>query len=100
MSGNVEADDALVHGTIVGRYRIEREVGRGGMGAVYLATRSDDEYRKQVAIKIVKRGMDSADIVRRFRHERQTLASLEHPNIAHLLDSGTTDEGLPYFIME
>jgi len=84
-----EADSAA--GRHIGHYRIEREIGRGGMGAVYLAVRDDDEYQKRVAIKVVKRGMDTDDVVRRFRTERQILAQLEHPNITRLLDGGTTD---------
>ncbi len=83
----------------IGSYKILREIGRGGMGVVYLAER-DDEYRKQVAIKLIKRGMDTDAVLQRFRHERQILANLEHPNIARLLDGGTTDDGLPYFVME
>ncbi|HEY0928974.1 MAG TPA: serine/threonine-protein kinase [Gemmatimonas sp.] len=83
-----------------GPYRLLREIGRGGMGTVYLATRDDGEYRHQVAIKLVKRGMDTDVILARFRHERQILAGLDHPNIARLLDGGTTDTGLPYFVME
>ncbi|MCP9495265.1 MAG: protein kinase [Pyrinomonadaceae bacterium MAG19_C2-C3] len=87
-------------GRRVGAYRIVREIGRGGMGAVYLAVRADSAYQKRVAIKLVKRGMDTDFILRRFRNERQILASLDHPNIARLLDGGTTDDGLPYFVME
>jgi eukaryotic-like serine/threonine-protein kinase len=87
-------------GRRVGSYRLVRELGRGGMGAVYLAVRADDEYQKRVAVKLVKRGMDTDFILRRFRQERQILASLEHPYIARLLDGGTTDDGLPYFVME
>jgi len=87
-------------GKRLGSYRIEREIGRGGMGSVYLAVRADDEYKKRVAIKLIKRGMDTDFIVRRFRNERQILASLDHPHIARLLDGGTTDDGLPYFVME
>jgi serine/threonine-protein kinase len=83
-----------------GAYQIIREIGRGGLGAVYLAARADDEYRKQVAIKLVRRGLDTEDILRRFRNERQILAQLDHPNIARLIDGGTTDDGLPYFVME
>jgi serine/threonine protein kinase/TolB-like protein/Tfp pilus assembly protein PilF len=86
-------------GRRVGLYRIVRGIGHGGMGAVYLATRDDNEYQKQVAIKLVKRGMDTEAILRRFRHERQILADLDHANIAKLLDGGTTD-GLPYFVMD
>jgi serine/threonine protein kinase/Tol biopolymer transport system component/tetratricopeptide (TPR) repeat protein len=89
-----------VIGKRLGSYRIEREIGRGGMGSVYLAVRADDEYKKRVAIKLIKRGMDTDFIVRRFRNERQILASLDHPHIARLLDGGTTEDGLPYFVME
>ncbi len=70
------------------------------MGAVYLAARADDEYQKQVAVKIIKRGLDTDEVRRRFRNERQILARLEHPNIARLLDGGTTEDGLSYFVME
>ncbi len=87
-------------GRRIGHYTLIKEIGQGGMGTVYLATRADDEYKKRVAIKLIKRGMDSDDILRRFRNERQILASLDHPNIAKLLDGGTTDEGLPFFVME
>jgi serine/threonine protein kinase/Tol biopolymer transport system component/tetratricopeptide (TPR) repeat protein len=93
-------DDAPFVGRRIGSYRIVREIGRGGMGAVYLAVRADDEFQKRVAIKLVKRGMDTDFILRRFRQERQILASLEHQNIGRLLDGGTTDDGLPYFVME
>ncbi|MCM3876608.1 MAG: protein kinase [Thermoanaerobaculia bacterium] len=84
----------------IGPYTLLREIGRGGMGSVYLAERSDHEYRGRVALKLVKRGMDTDFILQRFRAERQILASLNHPNIARLLDGGTTDDGLPYFVME
>jgi eukaryotic-like serine/threonine-protein kinase len=94
-----EESDEVMEGRSIGHYRIVREIGRGGMGAVYLAERTD-EYREQVALKIVKRGMDTDFMVRRFRHERQILASLHHPNIARLLDGGTTEDGRPYFVME
>jgi tetratricopeptide (TPR) repeat protein/tRNA A-37 threonylcarbamoyl transferase component Bud32 len=87
-------------GRIVGRYRLTRELGRGGMGTVYLATRADNTYEKDVALKLVRRGMDTDFILARFRRERQILASLEHPNIARLLDGGATDDGLPYLVME
>ena len=84
----------------IGPYKILREIGRGGMGIVYLASRDDDQYSKQVAIKLIKRGMDTDAVLQRFRHERQILANLEHPNIARLLDGGTNNDGLPYFVME
>jgi len=87
-------------GRRIGAYQLVRELGRGGMGAVFLARRADDEFQKQVAIKVIKRGMDTDFILRRFRNERQILATLDHQNIARLLDGGTTDDGLPYFVME
>lgn len=84
----------------VGAYALQRCIGRGGMGSVWLATRSDNEFKKQVAIKLVKRGMDTQEILRRFRLERQLLAGLTHPNIAALIDGGSTPDGLPYLVME
>jgi non-specific serine/threonine protein kinase/serine/threonine-protein kinase len=84
----------------IGPYRLIREIGHGGMGTVYLGVRDDDAFQKRVAIKVLKLGMDTETIVRRFRHERQILASLEHPYIAGLLDGGTTPDGRPYFAME
>jgi tetratricopeptide (TPR) repeat protein len=84
----------------VGPYRLIRELGRGGMGTVFLAERDDDQYHAQVAVKLVRPGMDTEFILARFRRERQTLARLHHPNISRLLDGGTTDAGLPYFVME
>jgi eukaryotic-like serine/threonine-protein kinase len=93
-------DSGPLVGRRVGAYRIVREIGRGGMGAVYLATRDDAEFRKQVAIKVVKPGMDTAEVLDRFRYERQILANLEHPYIARLFDGGSTAEGRPFFVME
>src|SRR5258708_4852642 len=87
-------------GQRIGPYEILREIGHGGMGTVFLAVRADDQYRKEVAIKLVNRGMDTDMILRRFVMERQILANLEHPNIARLLEGGTTSDGLPYFVME
>ncbi len=87
-------------GRRIGAYRVVREIGRGGMGAVYLAERADGEFRQRVAVKLIKRGMDTDFILRRFRNERQILATLDHPYIARLLDGGTTDDGLPFFVME
>ena len=94
-----EEDGAPV-GRQFGAYRVIREIGRGGLGVVYLAARADDVYRKEVAIKLIRRGLDTDDILRRFRNERQILAQLEHPNIARLIDGGTSDDGLPYFVLE
>jgi len=84
----------------VGAYELQKCIGRGGMGSVWLATRSDNEFKKQTAIKLVKRGMDTQEILRRFRLERQVLAGLQHPNIAALIDGGSTPDGLPYLVME
>jgi serine/threonine protein kinase/tetratricopeptide (TPR) repeat protein len=93
-------DDMSRVGRRLGAYQLVRALGRGGMGAVYLAERDDGAFKQQVAIKLVKRGMDTDQVLARFRAERQILASLDHPNIARLLDGGTTDDGLPYFAME
>ncbi|MBS1793470.1 MAG: serine/threonine protein kinase [Acidobacteria bacterium] len=87
-------------GRQIGAYRIEKELGKGGMGAVYLASRADREFDKKVAIKLIKRGFDTDEIIERFRHERQILAALEHPNITRLIDGGSTEDGLPYLVMD
>jgi non-specific serine/threonine protein kinase/serine/threonine-protein kinase len=87
-------------GRRVGPYKIVEQIGVGGMGEVYRAFRADDQYKKQVALKVVRGGQDSAFVVSRFRNERQILASLDHPNIAHLHDGGTTEDGVLYFVME
>lgn len=84
----------------IGPYLIIRELGRGGMGTVYLAERADGVYQKQVAIKLVNQFVNSEMILHRFKAERQILANLDHPNIAGLLDGGTTDDGCPYLVME
>ncbi len=94
-----EAAESL-QGSGIGPYRLQQELGRGGMGRVYLARRDDGQYQKQVAIKLIKHGMDTDGVMRRFRHERQTLATLDHANIARFLDGGVTEQGLPYFVME
>ena len=96
-------DSPVKHARIgrrIGPYQIIEEIGVGGMGEVYRAFRADDQYRKQVAIKLVRTGQESNFVVARFKNERQVLASLDHPNIARLLDGGTTEEGVPYFVME
>jgi non-specific serine/threonine protein kinase/serine/threonine-protein kinase len=87
-------------GTRIGAYELRHEIGVGGMGAVHLAVRADAEFEKQVAIKILKRGMDSGELLARFRRERQVLAALEHPGIARLIDGGATEDGRPYIVME
>jgi serine/threonine protein kinase len=86
-------------GTRIGHYELLELIGEGGMGLVYLAEQKEPVKRK-VALKIVKLGMDTKQVVARFEAERQTLALLEHPNIAHVFDAGTTDSGRPYFVME
>ena len=93
-----ESED--VSGTRLGAWRVIKEIGRGGMGTVYLACRDDDQFQKHVAIKVVKRGMDTAELLSRFRHERQILAQLDHPFIARLIDSGNTQQGRPFLVME
>src|SRR5215471_8704400 len=82
------SEPVLSAGTRLGAYKVIREIGRGGMGTVYLATRADEEFRKQVAIKLVTAGFDHQSIVQRFRNERQILAGLDHPSIARLHDGG------------
>lgn len=84
----------------IGPYRVIRELGRGGMATVYLAEPDDAQYRMRVAIKLIRHGMDTRDVLRRLRQERQILASLDHPHIARLLDGGSTADGQPYFVME
>jgi eukaryotic-like serine/threonine-protein kinase len=87
-------------GRRIGSYQIIEEIGEGGMGEVYRAVRADDQYRKQVAIKVVRVGFDSRFTLARFRAERQILANLDHPNVTRLLDGGATEEGQPYLVME
>lgn len=87
-------------GRRLGAYRVVGELGRGGMGVVFEAVRDDDAYSKRVALKVAARAAYSQDFLQRFRHERQILARLEHPHIARLLDGGTTEEGIPFFVME
>ncbi|UFP93235.1 serine/threonine-protein kinase [Gloeobacter morelensis] len=96
----LEAPAFSVVGSRLGAYRVLREIGRGGMSVVYLAGRADAQFRKQVAIKLLKPGWESAHLVERFQLERQLLANLEHPNIARLIDGGATREGRPYLVME
>lgn len=93
------ATDPFV-GRKIGPYQLIRKIGAGGMGAVYLAARADDAFNKRVAIKLVRADVDTQAVLRRFRQERQILAPLDHPNITRLLDGGTTDQGLPYFVMD
>jgi serine/threonine-protein kinase len=93
------ARDSLI-GLRLGPWRLLREIGRGGMGAVYLAERDDGEYLQQAAIKLVRPGWDVGQLLQRFRAERQILATLNHPNIARLLDGGVSSDGKPYLVLE
>ncbi len=95
-----EAPKSAMEGRRIGSWRLVREIGRGGMGAVYLAARADQQYESSVAIKLVRPGFDTDFMLHRFRRERQILARLEHPNITRLLDGGATEEGIPYLVME
>ena len=87
-------------GMRIGPWRLLREIGRGGMGAVWLAERADGEYAQQAAVKLVRSGWDADALLQRFRAERQILATLSHPNIARLLDGGVADDGRPYLVLE
>ena len=97
--GTGHEQDRMI-GRRLGAYEILKLIGSGGMAAVYLAVRADDQYRKRVAIKLIHPGLEKEAVCRRFRNERQTLAALDHPNIVRLLDGGTTEEGLPYLVMD
>ncbi len=94
------ADATYEAGHRIGPYELLRPVGQGGMSTVYLATRADGHYQRTVAIKLIRRGFESAQILHRFRMERQILAGLEHPSIARLYDGGTTEDGFPFLVME
>ena len=100
----VECESAATYarqeGRRIGAFEVVRELGRGGMSRVFLAQRADGQYEQQVALKLLRPGLDSEVDVVRFRAERQILASLDHPNIARLLDGGITDDGLPYIVLE
>jgi serine/threonine protein kinase len=97
---SARTDPHSLEGRHIGPYQILRELGKGGMGVVYLAARADRAFHKQVAIKIVHAGLGNAEMIARFEQEREILASLDHPNIARLLDGGTTSDGLSYLVME
>ena len=89
-----------IEGRMIGQWRLLREIGHGGMGSVYLVERADQQYESQAAIKLVRQGLDTDFILRRFRRERQILARLDHPNITKMFDGGTTEDGIPYLVME
>lgn len=99
-SADDDATGAGRIGTRIGRYRVVARIGSGGMGVVYRAVPEEGVARLPVALKLIKRGMDSEDIIRRFLRERGILARLEHPNITRLLDGGVTDDGRPWFALE
>jgi eukaryotic-like serine/threonine-protein kinase len=97
--GAALAQDPII-GREIGPYRVLREIGRGGMGCVYLAQRADDKFRRRVALKTVNPSLVDKHSLRRFENERQTMAMLDHPNIIKLLDGGTTEDGLPWLAMD
>jgi eukaryotic-like serine/threonine-protein kinase len=99
LTGSEPSPDGLI-GARIGAWRLEERVGRGGMGEVYRARRADEAYDQEAAVKIIRTGLSSWEMVRRFRMERQILARLEHPNISTLLDGGVTPEGYPYLVMQ
>jgi len=94
------AYERALAGRLIGSYRVIERIGHGGMGAVYLAERADEQFEKRVAIKVVRDTLARPGLAERFRAERQILASLEHPNIARLIDGGELDDGTPYVVME
>ncbi len=96
----LEAQPEALAGRRLGAYRLVEVLGQGGMGVVYLAERADEQFEQRVAIKLMPRGMETAEMERRLLLERQILANLQHPNIAHLLDGQVTEEGFPYLVME
>ena len=102
LSPVIEAASAAdrFEGRELGPYRVLHRLGHGGMGAVYLAERADEQFRRRVAIKLVRPGYDDGQLLRRFGNERQMLAVLDHPNIVKLLDAGVTEDGIPYFVMD
>src|SRR5262249_39972462 len=95
----VEAASGEAPGALIGPYKLIELLGEGGMGSVWLAQQTAP-VRRMVAVKLIKAGMDSAQVVARFEAERQALALMDHPHIARVLDGGTTGEGRPYFVMD
>jgi len=100
LADDSEPDPRLRAGVRIGAYRLVRELGKGGMGSVWLAERADGQFSQQVALKLIRIGMDSEHVQRQFRRERALLARLQHPNIAQLIDGGIDERGRPWFAME
>ncbi len=98
-AATIDASISEWPGTVIGPYKLLQAIGEGGMGTVYMAEQQEP-VRRMVALKIIKPGMDSAQVIARFEAERQALALMDHPNIAKVLDAGTTESGRPYFVME
>ena len=97
---NLEPPQAMEGpGTVIGPYKLLEQIGEGGMGIVYMAEQTQP-VRRKVALKIIKPGMDTKQVIARFEAERQALALMDHPNIARVLDAGATESGRPYFVME
>ncbi len=99
-AASTSASISAMEGRLIGHWRLIREIGRGGMGSVYLAARADQQYESNVAVKLVRPGWDTDSMLQRFRRERQILARFDHPNITRLFDGGSTAEGVPYLVME
>src|SRR5262249_42733122 len=97
----VTTDETLVEksGMVIGPYKLVEQIGEGGMGTVWMAQQTEP-VRRLVAVKLIKAGMDSRQVIARFEAERQALALMDHPNIARVLDGGTIDTGRPYFVMD
>src|SRR5204862_6445666 len=88
-----------VPSAVIGPYKLLEQIGEGGMGVVYMAEQAAP-VRRKVALKVIKPGMDTREVIARFEAERQALALMDHPNIARIFDAGATDTGRPYFVME
>src|SRR5262249_35640408 len=99
-AGTVVEQSVSAHpGAVIGPYQLLEQVGEGGMGTVWMAQQTEP-VKRRVAVKLIKAGMDSKQVIARFEAERQALALMDHPNIARVLDAGTTDAGRPYFVMD
>src|SRR5438477_2465427 len=97
--GSTVVDPAERPGDRIGRYKLLQQIGEGGCGVVYMAEQ-EEPVRRRVALKVIKLGMDTKQVIARFGAERQALALMDHPNIAKVLDAGATETGRPYFVME